>query len=132
MKRNQAYFIVILILLAVLAGLILYLIGRGRLPEQTAAPEASESMPLGESAAETPEPTPPPETPSPEDADLEAQIRACLPDAAEQWDIYYESLSDGRFAVVQQNVPENHRMVSASLIKLFVMGAVYQAHEDGL
>lgn len=132
MKRNHTPFIVILILLALLAGLILYLIGRDRLPAPTAVPEASEFMLPAGSAEAAPEPTLPPETPSPEDAALEAEIRACLPDAAEQWDIYYESLSDGRFAVVQQNLPADHRMVSASLIKLFVMGAVYQADADGL
>ena len=131
MKRNQGSYLLILCLLAVLAGLILYLIGRDRAPAQS-APEPAESVPLT-AAAPAPSDTPAPtEAPSPEDAALEAEIRACLPDAAERWDIYYESLSDGRFAAVEQNLPEDHRMVSASLIKLFVMGAVYQAHEEGL
>lgn len=138
MKRNDSLFIVTLCLLALLAGLILFLIPRSWRPPLTApgsAEEATEPALLfefGAGAAGTAAAEMPRETEPQEDAALEAEIRACLPDSGESWDVYYESLTGERRAVVTQNLPEDHRMVSASLIKLFVMGAVYQAHEEGL
>ena len=47
------------------------------------------------------------------------------------WDIYYESLSDGSYAAAQSGHGAEPRSISASVIKLFVMGAVYDAVEQG-
>ena len=47
------------------------------------------------------------------------------------WDLYYESLTDGKTAQAQSNHGAEPRSVAASLIKLFVMGAVYDAVQNG-
>lgn len=47
------------------------------------------------------------------------------------WDVYYESLSDGAYAAAQSGHGAEPRSVSASVIKLFVMGAVYDAIDRG-
>ena len=47
------------------------------------------------------------------------------------WDIYMESLSTGEYAHVLRNSAPDGKMVSASIIKLFVMGAVYDEIQKG-
>lgn len=51
---------------------------------------------------------------------------------SESWDVWFEDLSGGEAsAQAQKNVPQGHGFVSASLIKLFIMGAVYEEIEAG-
>lgn len=47
------------------------------------------------------------------------------------WDIYAASLTSGASASASVNLPADGCMVSASLIKLFIAGAVYQAIDQG-
>lgn len=47
------------------------------------------------------------------------------------WDIYAASLTSGASASASVNLPADGCMVSASLIKLFIEGAVYQAIDQG-
>lgn len=48
-----------------------------------------------------------------------------------KWDVWVESLSEHTMAQIKRNTGEAEPMISASLIKLFVMGAVYDAVESG-
>lgn len=48
-----------------------------------------------------------------------------------KWDIYAESLPDGRAAHCLTNTEEGEPLVSASLIKLFIMGTVFDSIEKG-
>lgn len=136
MKRDRILWIlaVFLLLTAVLLLSFLILFGSAPAAQTTEAAETSavSATPDEVDAARSEEtPAPSLETTPDTDAALEAEIRARIPDTGECWDILVESLDGARRAVVTQNLPEDHRMVSASLIKLFVMGAVYQAHEEG-
>lgn len=49
----------------------------------------------------------------------------------ESWDILFEDLSDGSIAAARANSPQEHGFISASIIKLFIMGAVYEEIEAG-
>lgn len=80
-----------------------------------------------------------PETPAtaietewtPLDHTLQEQLQIYCKQMQGTWDIWVESLSDHTVAHVQQNEREDQSMVSASLIKLFIMGAVYDSMECG-
>lgn len=50
----------------------------------------------------------------------------------DRWSVYFEDLQTGDRFCCTQNVTEDTPMVSASLIKLFVMGAVYEQIEKGI
>lgn len=65
------------------------------------------------------------------DSELQAIMEDCLKDETAVWDVYAERLDDNCIAKVQTFPPEDGKMVSASLIKLFVMGAVYTEIEKG-
>ena len=67
-----------------------------------------------------------------EDTALAAVLREQIQDSGYKWDIWAECLDTGAYAHVQKNVDESApQMVSASLIKLFIMGAVYDAEKSG-
>lgn len=67
-----------------------------------------------------------------EDAALAAVLQAQIQDSGYEWDIWAERLDTGAYAHVQKNVDKSApQMVSASLIKLFIMGAVYDAENSG-
>lgn len=67
-----------------------------------------------------------------EDAALAAVLREQIQDSGYKWDIWAERLYTGAYAHVQKNVDKSApQMVSASLIKLFIMGAVYDAEHSG-
>ena len=59
-------------------------------------------------------------------------MQAQIQDSGYKWDIWAERLDTGAYAHVQKNVDKSApQMVSASLIKLFIMGAVYDAENSG-
>ncbi len=60
----------------------------------------------------------------PELTALEAQVSALLGDLSSSWDVYVERLDDGAFLHCGHKLPDDGRMVSASIIKIFIMGAV--------
>ena len=62
---------------------------------------------------------------------LEKEMRAELDRMDSQWDVCCELLRTGERFLCRQNVPEGASMVSASLIKLFIMGAVWDRIEAG-
>lgn len=65
-----------------------------------------------------------------EDTALESSIEQILSGAGGSWDVWAESLNRSTFSHVQLR-KSSDPMVSASLIKLFIMGTVYQAVEEG-
>ena len=73
----------------------------------------------------------PPANTAKRDADVQKTLDDFLSTQGGTWDIYYESLSDGSYAAAQSGHDAEPRSVSASVIKLFVMGAVYDAIEQG-
>lgn len=48
------------------------------------------------------------------------------------WDIWVENLSSGAAASLQIGSPEENGMISASIIKIFIMAAVYEQVDQGL
>lgn len=64
-------------------------------------------------------------------AKLEKSIQTELSRLTSKWDVWVEDLTDGTSIHCTQNIEENQPMVSASLIKLFIMGAVYDKIETG-
>ena len=140
--RLLATVLAALALLAAAAALILA--GRTLLREQRRKAERAEETaqhrrePRGEEddepdltvRIEPDEPDPEPDTPDADPA-VQAALEQFLSAQGGTWDIYYESLSDGAFAAVQSNHGAEPRSVAASVIKLFVMGAVYDAVRTG-
>ena len=85
-------------------------------------------------AAETALPTVTAETPAPQPQPDEAVQQAFedfLSANGGTWDLYYESLGTGAYAEAQSGHAADVRSVAASVIKLFVMGAVYDAVQRG-
>ena len=69
---------------------------------------------------------------SPErDAGLQEILDAFVSGRSASWDLYAASLNGSAFAAASANLPPDGRMVSASLIKLFIAGAVYSSVEQG-
>lgn len=69
--------------------------------------------------------------PAPENKELETLIAEKLTGRSDIWDVWCENLRDGSVAAVHFNAAEDYRMVAASLIKLFVMGKVFEEIEKG-
>ena len=70
--------------------------------------------------------------PEPEiDAGVQAALDAFLRENPGVWDIRYESLKTVAYAEAQSGHETEPRSVAASVIKLFVMGAVYDQVEQG-
>lgn len=63
--------------------------------------------------------------------EMQTVIRGVTDTAAGTWSVYYESLSASSYGA-HTDVGGSESMVSASVIKLFIMGAVYQDIEAGL
>ena len=75
--------------------------------------------------------TPPaPEPKTPMEA-LEAALNAELGRLDSEWDVWAEKLSTGEAVHCVRNIAPGTPMVSASLIKLFIMAAVYERIETG-
>lgn len=66
------------------------------------------------------------------DAALQALLDEELSGLSSSWDVYAESLDSGAWASAQINHTAGEGMVSASLIKLFIMGAVYDQVNRGI
>lgn len=65
------------------------------------------------------------------DEDLQKLLDGEVSSLDGKWDVYAESLSDGRVAHAVENVEQGDTLVSASLIKLFIMGTVFDQIEKG-
>lgn len=144
MKKSgtQSFWIWVAVLTAILAALIVINI-LVRLPhggEQT-DPRAAESLSVSAEpaveetvgAAEEPEvqETTSVETAAPRVGEMQSVIRGVTDSSAGAWSVYYESLAEGSYGS-SADVGGSDKMVSASLIKLFIMGAVYQEIESGI
>lgn len=90
------------------------------------------------SADPTPVPTPVPTPaqtlfPDPNDPDRNEELQALLDAFIEEhpgtWDLYVYNLSYGEYAA--SSTQEGEPLISASLIKLYIMGAVFQQFKDG-
>ncbi len=120
---------------------------------QTTAPEATPTP--TEEAISTEMPTPviqstSPETSTPATSEaeapasemdifeekLEAELESLISGLDSKWDVVVQSLgkspSESFYAHVGTNIDTNEKMVSASLIKIFIMGAVYDKVNDGI
>lgn len=62
---------------------------------------------------------------------LKEEIEESIGDLTSQWDVYVERLSDGAAIHSSRNLPDDGRMISASIIKIFVMAAVYDGVNRG-
>lgn len=65
------------------------------------------------------------------DMELQALLQDQVSNLDSQWDVWVENLTTDEMAAATWNLPEDGKMVSASIIKLFVMGAVYERIEAG-
>lgn len=64
---------------------------------------------------------------------LREEVQSELDALSSKWDVWIEPLDeDGNVVHCTANIAEDSPMVAASLIKLFVMGAVYERIESGL
>ena len=93
-----------------------------RKAKRTPAPAAETALPT---AAATPAPQP--QT----DKAVQEAFETFLSANGGTWDLYYESLDTGAYAEAQSGHAADVRSVAASVIKLFVMGAVYDAVQRG-
>lgn len=84
-------------------------------PEETSEPEAHPAV----------SPTPAVDT------DVQKALKDFTAAQGGVWDLYYESLSTGAYAEAQSGHSAEPRSVAASVIKLFVMGAVYDSDARG-
>ena len=64
-----------------------------------------------------------------QDDELQALLDSFLEDHPGTWDIYVHNLNSGRIAAA--STQEGEPMISASLIKIFIMGAAYQQFQAG-
>lgn len=71
------------------------------------------------------------EEPPDEVAILQDILERFMVDKEEAWDVWVESLSTEELAAARINPPDGHGFVSASLIKIYIAGAVYEAIEEG-
>ena len=63
---------------------------------------------------------------------LRASVQNGLDQRSDKWDVWLEDLRDGSSVRCTRNIAEDEPMISASIIKLFIMGAVYDRIEQGL
>ena len=70
--------------------------------------------------------------PAPRSGDgIQAALDAFVQGKGESWDLCVVDLSAGETFSARANPPEEHGFVSASIIKIFIAGAVYDAVEAG-
>ena len=87
-------------------------------------PAAEESATITASAPTSP-------SVSPGSSALQNFLDGYTPTCGGKWDIRVESLATGETAQLRKNLADNDTLVSASLIKLFIMGAVYERVNAG-
>ena len=121
------------LLLTALAGVLLGVLGvlllRSAAAPETPPPALSAPAPTGEPASAPA--TAPPETPAPSTSPappVDEALRAFLGEEPGRWSLAYQPLPEGEPILVAS---DREPMVSASLIKLFIMGAVYERLESG-
>ena len=138
LRRVVMVLAVIAFLMAVtLAGLLVRkaILERADAPEASA--EGSASAPVEPEASASPDAQASPDaaaSPTPGEQQASDVQRILTDFVAAQggtWDVYYTSLSTGDTAAAQRGHDAEPRSVAASLIKLFVMGAVYDAVDRG-
>ena len=69
--------------------------------------------------------------PAEQDAGLQQILDDFVSGRSASWDLYAASLDGSTFAAASANLPSDGRMISASLIKLFIAGALCSAVERG-
>ena len=121
------------LLLTALAGVLLGVLGvlllRSGPASETPPTVLSAPAPTGEPASAPA--TAPPETPAPSTSPappVDEALRAFLGEEQGRWSLAYLPLPEGELVWVAS---DREPMVSASLIKLFIMGAVYERLESG-
>lgn len=123
---------------AALAAILLTLALLVLIPLKTHRTPVPELRHLGPRPTPTPLPSSgpvnfPPEMFYPDDSDHDNELQQIVDQFLDEhpgdWDIYVYNLSHGDLARSPEE--EAHPMVSASLIKLFIMGATFQQVQDG-
>ena len=114
----------------VLAGVLLGLLGAVLLQrEGMHMPEPTPSVTATPTAEPSPVPPSPTPVPTPEaDPAVTAALDAFLRDRPGRWSLYFAPLPEGEPVY---RAADRNPMVSASLIKLYIMGAVYERTERG-
>lgn len=123
--------ILLAVLLGVLLGSLGWLLLLRRGGSASPAPALSPVPSSAPVILSTPQPTPEPPTPQPvtsHTAEVRALFQSLLQSQSGRWDLYFAPLPEGEAVALSS---DETPMVSASLIKLFVMGAVYERLEDG-
>lgn len=72
-----------------------------------------------------------PEEPPVETESLQGILDRFVQSRRESWDVRVESLSTDDWAAARINPPEGHGFISASVIKIYIAGAVYEDIEAG-
>lgn len=80
---------------------------------------------------ETPEASASPTVSTADASELTEVIKAQIGDLSSSWDVWIEKLDGDTFVIHESQNLASSSMVSASLIKLFVMGAVFDATDKG-
>lgn len=142
-KTNNNETILSVLILFLVVGLFCLLYARFVLPAKVSEPQATETPEATEETAiDTPaavaSPSPSPslspsleQTASPELAALQTKLKNYTSSLNGSWSLYFEKLSTGETISCTHGVSESTPMVSASLIKLWVMATVYQQIEAG-
>lgn len=94
-------------------------------PAQELPPSLEDTLPASGAVGQ------PPFEDLPALTELEALLDGSLSGLDGTWDVYVERLSDGAACSARSASEPSGPMVSASLIKLFIMGAVYERVRDG-
>ena len=119
------------VLLGVLLGSLAWLLLLRRAEPAPPAATASSAPTTPPLVLSTPQPTPEPPTASPapsHTAEVRALFEALLQSQPGRWDLYFAPLPEGEAVALSS---DETPMVSASLIKLYIMGAVFERLEDG-
>ena len=132
-KTKTAYTALSVVLVLLFAALLLvFLHERQKAGAEQKAVPAIASAAVSESTAETASSPSPSLSPKAKRLDgLKSELDTYVASLDGKWCILAEDLGSGEQVCCTKGVAENDPMVSASLIKLYIMGAVYERVEDG-
>ena len=122
MKKHNVFITCIAILTIAILILIVFM--------RVSSPRNENNVPETTAAVETTAVSPTSEIPL-IDLELQKVLEEQIYCDSCGWDVYVEKLATGEYAHVSKNLPADGKMVSASIIKLFVMGTVYDEIEKG-
>lgn len=93
---------------------------------------ANETPPATQNVADTPAPQNVSDVPADSSGSIQAILDEFVRDKSESWDVLFVDLSTGATAAAQNKVPDGHGLISASIIKIFIAGALYEDINSGI